>query len=149
MQRRRPAKHGQMNVVSNCGWNPIPGEFPANRTLLRQAVVNLIDNAIKYGPEHSDVIIQGQITRQHALIRVIDRGAGIPVEFRERIFERFYRLDKSRSRDLGGSGLGLSIVKHIAHAHGGSVNVQSEQGSGTVFTIEIPLEGGIRAGSRI
>ncbi|MBN1880405.1 PAS domain-containing protein [bacterium] len=116
------------------------GEIPGNRTLLRQAVVNLVDNAIKYGPEHSEVIIEGRISPQKVTIRVIDNGPGIPIEYRERIFERFYRIEKSRSRDLGGSGLGLAIVKHIVQAHHGHVTVQSEPGRGSIFTIEVPLK---------
>ncbi len=110
-----------------------PGDILCNRTLLQQAVVNLIDNAVKYGADHSEVMIQGRISQKSVRVSVIDHGLGIPAEHRERIFERFYRLDKSRSRDLGGSGLGLSIVKHIAQAHGGRVEVQSEPGQGGTF----------------
>lgn len=116
-----------------------PGTVQCNRTLLQQAVINLIDNAVKYGPDHSEIIVSGTFSGPVARISVIDHGPGIPVEFQERIFERFYRLDKSRSRDLGGSGLGLSIVKHIAQAHRGRVEVSSVPGQGSVFTIELPL----------
>ncbi len=107
-------------------------------SLLIQAVGNLIDNAIKYSPEKSLVNVSSQSTDNAVIIKVSDSGAGIPEEHLERIFERFYRIDKGRSRDLGGTGLGLSIVKHIVIAHGGTVSVESFPGSGSMFTITLP-----------
>lgn len=109
-----------------------------NTTLLEQAVVNLIDNAIKYSDAGGVVRVVGLEEGTEAVIRVEDRGCGIPSEHLLRIFERFYRVDKARSRDLGGTGLGLAIVKHIANAHQGNVAVQSKPGEGSVFSIRLP-----------
>lgn len=114
------------------------GTVTVNRIMLIQAVFNLVDNAVKYGEGNSQVIIRGRITDRNLMIQVEDRGPGIPPEHHERVFERFYRVDKSRSRESGGSGLGLSIVKHIAQVHGGRVTLQSNPGEGSVFSIEIP-----------
>ncbi len=110
-----------------------------NRTLLLQAIINLLENAVKYGATNSVVNLFGFVKQNAVLIQVKDSGPGISKEHLERIFERFYRVDKSRSRDMGGSGLGLSIVKHIAQIHGGTVSVQSVPGKGSVFTIELPV----------
>lgn len=111
----------------------------ADSSLLEQAVVNLVDNAVKYSPSGSCVKISGTGCADHIEIRVTDHGCGIDKKEHDRIFERFYRVDKARSRKLGGTGLGLSIVKHIVLAHGGSVRVESEPGKGAAFIIELPL----------
>ena len=110
------------------------------KTLLEQAVVNLLDNAIKYSDENKSITITGatDAARGDVTISVADQGIGIPGEHLERIFERFYRVDKARSRKLGGTGLGLSIVKHIVSAHNGSVSVESVVGKGSTFTIRLP-----------
>lgn len=105
---------------------------------LEQALVNLIDNAIKYSPEGSTVVITCKENADGAVISVSDAGEGIPREHQERIFERFYRVDKSRSREQGGTGLGLAIVKHAVLAQGGTVRVESEPFKGSVFTITLP-----------
>jgi two-component system phosphate regulon sensor histidine kinase PhoR len=110
-----------------------------NPPLLEQAVVNLIDNAIKYSPEGSRVEVSAAIEALGLAIRVKDVGPGIRREHLPRLFERFYRIDKARSRDMGGTGLGLSIVKHIAVAHGGGVAVESTPGLGSTFTITLPV----------
>jgi two-component system phosphate regulon sensor histidine kinase PhoR len=109
-----------------------------NPPLLEQAVVNLIDNAIKYSPEGSAVGVSATVQGTTVSIRVTDAGRGIAREHLPRLFERFYRVDKARSRDMGGTGLGLSIVKHIAVAHGGWVAVESAPGLGSTFTITLP-----------
>lgn len=110
-----------------------------NPRLLGQAIGNLIDNAIKYGKENSEVKITiVEDSEGHALIQIKDQGAGIDSKHFPRLFERFYSVDKARSRELGGSGLGLSIVKHIANLHDGTVFVESEVGQGSLFTIKIP-----------
>jgi two-component system, OmpR family, phosphate regulon sensor histidine kinase PhoR len=115
------------------------------RTLLEQAVMNLIDNAINYSNSNTHIIVQaGYSQTDHngkggeVVISVRDEGVGIAQEHLFRLFERFYRVDKARSRKLGGTGLGLSIVKHIVLAHGGRVDVQSSPGSGSVFFIYLP-----------
>jgi two-component system phosphate regulon sensor histidine kinase PhoR len=109
-----------------------------NAILIEQAVVNLIDNAIKYSEQGSTVAVSAARGSEETTISVVDRGTGIPKEHLPRLFERFYRVDKARSRALGGTGLGLSIVKHIALAHGGSVTVESAVGKGSTFTIHLP-----------
>lgn len=109
-----------------------------NPQLLEQSIVNLIDNAIKYSPVGEGVQVSARAENGCVQIRVTDKGCGIEAKHLPRLFERFYRVDKARSRELGGTGLGLAIVKHIAHAHRGTVSVESVVGEGTTFTIEIP-----------
>jgi two-component system phosphate regulon sensor histidine kinase PhoR len=109
-----------------------------NPPLMEQALVNLLDNAIKYSDEGGEVRLQAQADNGEVVISVSDHGCGIPAEHLARIFERFYRVDKARSRKLGGTGLGLSIVKHIVQAHHGSVLVESKAGEGSTFSIRIP-----------
>ena len=106
--------------------------------LLELAVVNLLDNALKYSEAGSRVTIRLEGTPTEARLAVADNGCGIEAEHLPRIFERFYRVDKARSRKLGGTGLGLAIVKHIVKVHRGQVTVQSEPGKGSVFTIHLP-----------
>ena len=107
-------------------------------SLLEQAVVNLLDNAIKYSEPNSTIHLEGNLKDAEVKIIVEDRGIGIAKKHQPRLFERFYRVDKARSRNLGGTGLGLAIVKHIAQAHGGNVTVESTLGAGSVFTIHLP-----------
>jgi two-component system phosphate regulon sensor histidine kinase PhoR len=109
-----------------------------NAPLIEQAVINLVGNAIKYSDRQSSVQIEAERQDDTVKIRVRDRGCGIAREHLPRLFERFYRVDKARSRSLGGTGLGLAIVKHIVQAHGGTVTVSSEPGAGSVFTISLP-----------
>ena len=106
---------------------------------LQQVVLNLVDNAIKYGRASGQVVVGARATEEDIVeASVADDGQGIPQEARDRIFERFYRVDRGRSREQGGTGLGLSIVKHIIHAHGGEVRVASEVGKGTTFSFTLP-----------
>ncbi len=109
-----------------------------NEPLLEQALVNLVNNAVKYSHSDSTVEIRSDHRGGVVHISVKDEGPGIPPLDRERIFERFYRVDRARSRALGGTGLGLAIVKHIALAHGGEVSVDSVEGRGSTFTISLP-----------
>ena len=122
-------------IVDNC---VDPGVVVfADTRRLEQMLTNLVDNAIKFTPEGGKVTVRcenGARTR----ILVQDTGDGIPAHHLERLFERFYRIDRARSREMGGTGLGLAIVKHLALAHGGEVNVESKLGEGTVFAIDIP-----------
>jgi len=109
-----------------------------NDPLLEQALVNLLDNAIKYSDEKKPVKIEAKHDDKELLIHIIDNGRGIEQEHLPRIFERFYRVDKARSRALGGTGLGLAIVKHIIQAHKGHVTVISIPGKGSTFTLHLP-----------
>lgn len=110
-----------------------------NGPLLEQAVINLIDNAIKYSDAGATVRVTVAREGDFAAIRVIDNGCGIAANHLPRLFERFYRVDKARSRELGGTGLGLAIVKHIMAAHQGSIEVESVVGRGSTFTLRLPL----------
>jgi len=106
---------------------------------LEQMFVNLIDNAIKY-TEKGEISVSAKHDQEKIIIEIKDTGIGIPKEHLNRIFERFYVVDKSRSRKLGGTGLGLSIVKHIVILHKGKIDVESTAGAGTKFTVTLPLE---------
>jgi two-component system phosphate regulon sensor histidine kinase PhoR len=115
-------------------------ECHGSRQLLEQAVGNLVVNAIRYGPEDSSVTLAAQTTVGGEIqVSVSDHGPGIEPPHHERIFERFYRVDKGRSREVGGTGLGLAIVKHIALAHGGRVELESAAGQGCTFCITLPV----------
>lgn len=114
------------------------GTVRCSRESVRRALSNLIENAIKYTDAGGRVRVEARTEGEEAVFKVEDSGAGIPLEDQARIFERFYRSEKSRTRDAGGSGLGLSIVKHIAETHGGRVDVQSEPSKGSTFTFRIP-----------
>lgn len=106
---------------------------------LKQIVVNLVDNAIKYTPDGGDVVVSVTSKKTTAILEVSDTGIGIPVASLPLVFDRFYRTDKARSRESGGTGLGLSIVKAICDVHGGTASVESVEGYGTTFRIELPL----------
>ena len=109
----------------------------------KQMLINLLDNAIKFTGEGGQVHVSVSLKNGRAMvIKVKDNGIGIPREHQDRIFERFYRVDKGRSRKEGGTGLGLAIVKHIVLLVNGSVQVDSRPGEGTEFTVEIPLKRG-------
>lgn len=112
----------------------------ARSASLGQVLVNLIDNGIKYTPHGGRVRVWIERMPAHVLIRVSDNGIGIPAEDQPRIFERFYRVDKDRSRQSGGTGLGLAIVKHLCEQMGGSVNVKSTLGQGSTFTVLLPVQ---------
>ena len=110
-----------------------------NAALLEQAFINLIDNAIKYSGEGGRILVKAEKTRSELAINVQDEGIGIGKKHLPRLFERFYRVDKARSREQGGTGLGLAIVKHIARAHDGHLTVESQQGQGSTFTLHLPI----------
>jgi two-component system phosphate regulon sensor histidine kinase PhoR len=133
--RRSMAEEKKISLQLDC-----PEEVFANvkGDLLEQAFVNLIDNAVKYSESGSSVEINVNETGEDVWIDVVDHGCGIEAEHLPRIFERFYRVDKARSRNLGGTGLGLAIVKHIIRIHGGEVEVESEPGEGSVFSVILP-----------
>jgi two-component system phosphate regulon sensor histidine kinase PhoR len=125
----------QVRVLLECGAEV---EAKINPPLMEQALVNLLQNAIKYSDQGGEVQLRAAQDNGEMVISVSDRGCGIPSEHLSRIFERFYRVDRARSRKLGGTGLGLSIVKHIVQAHHGSVLVESKPGEGSTFSIRIP-----------
>jgi two-component system phosphate regulon sensor histidine kinase PhoR len=110
-----------------------------NGPLLEQAIVNLVDNAIKYSDTGKEVQVEVRQGASELTIGVRDKGCGIEKEHLPRIFERFYRVDKARSRKMGGTGLGLAIVKHILLVHNGTVTVESIPGEGSTFTIHLPI----------
>jgi len=118
----------------------VEAEVPTrvDRLALRQALVNLLDNAIKYSPEGTEICVEAGITPTGAYVQVRDEGPGIPEEHRERIFDRFYRIDRSRSRELGGTGLGLSLAKWTAEAHGGRLELDTQESRGSTFRIVLP-----------
>jgi two-component system, OmpR family, phosphate regulon sensor histidine kinase PhoR len=121
--------------------NSVPGALVAvvDSERIRQVVSNLVDNAIKYGRPGGRAAVEGRILRNGRVeVTVADDGPGIPKESQERIFERFYRVDKARSREQGGTGLGLAIVKHVIQAHGGDVRLESEPGTGSMFIFTVP-----------
>ncbi len=115
-------------------------KIDVDTTLIEQAIVNLLDNAVKYSSDGSPIYIEAQSTPGEISIHVADQGPGIPRNHLPRLFERFYRVDRARSRSLGGTGLGLAIVKHIAQAHGGKVSVESTLGKGSTFSISLPVK---------
>lgn len=113
-------------------------EVYADHEGVRTILTNLFDNAIKYTGEGGRVVVSWEVRDNRVRIHVRDTGVGISPRHLERIFERFYRVDKARSRELGGTGLGLSIVKHLVQVFGGSISVESRLGEGSTFTIELP-----------
>lgn len=112
--------------------------YRANRFLVERMIINLVENSAKYTPQNGSVSVRAATLNGTLRIEVEDNGIGIPPEHQERIFERFYRVDKNRSREMGGTGLGLSIVKHIVIQHGGTIGVRSTEGEGSTFTVELP-----------
>jgi two-component system phosphate regulon sensor histidine kinase PhoR len=110
----------------------------ADRDQISQALINLLDNAVKYTPEGGTISVLGKDTENEVQVTVQDTGIGIPREDLDRIFERFYRVDRNRSREMGGTGLGLSIVKHIIQGHEGKIRVQSRLEEGSAFTFSLP-----------
>lgn len=109
-----------------------------NETQLNSMFTNLVDNAVKYTPSGGRVEVTGTADEDEVIISVSDTGIGIPADNLARIFERFYRVDKARSKETGGTGLGLSIVRHVAEKHGGRITVESTVGEGTSFTAYLP-----------
>jgi two-component system phosphate regulon sensor histidine kinase PhoR len=131
-------KSRKTQIIVDC---PADLKAPVHGSFIIQALVNLLDNAIKYSSKKSRVWASACRDNGNVVLEVKDEGIGIPGEHLERIFERFYRVDRSHSRETGGTGLGLSIVRHIALLHKGTAEVESHAGEGSVFRIKIP--GGI------
>jgi len=119
----------------------LPDDLPTikgNADYIERAVSNLIDNASKYTPDGGQIRVRANANGQSVTVEVSDNGIGIPQDDIPRIFERFYRVDRSRSREMGGTGLGLSIVKHVAQVHGGQIEVDSSPGQGSTFRLKLP-----------
>ncbi len=134
-QQRNQAKSKGVDVELA---KTVPVVMEGDSARLRQMVRNVLDNAIKYTPSGGKVYVELDRSGEEVLLRVSDTGIGIPANALPNIFDRFYRVDQARTREEGGSGLGLSIVKQIIEAHGGRVSVQSEVGAGTVLTLIVP-----------
>jgi len=130
------AKDKNIKIIINC---PEGLKAKLNSQLVEQAIGNLVDNAIKYSDSNTSVTVSAAAEAENLILKVKDEGWGIDDEHFPRLFERFYRIDKSRSRDVGGTGLGLAIVKHIVSAHSGTVKIQSEVNKGSEFTLTFPL----------
>src|SRR5204863_7844813 len=126
-------RHQRVEIAIAPGAEIVRGD-PAR---LHDALRNLVANAITYGPEGTTVRIEASRSDGSVTISVLDEGPGIPEEDLSRVFERFYRVDKSRARDPGGTGLGLAIVKHLVELHGGGVRVENREGGGAKFTIAL------------
>ena len=139
LARLRPAARSKNITLSwrrsgNAGLYEIRGD----ETQLTSMFANLVENAVKYTPPGGKVDVEGESSEDEVVVRVSDSGIGIPEGSLPRIFERFYRVDKARSKETGGTGLGLSIVRHVAEKHGGTVAVESSVGEGTTFTVRLP-----------
>jgi two-component system phosphate regulon sensor histidine kinase PhoR len=135
------AKKKQMEIIVDCKENlsaKIYGSF------IIQALINLIENGIKYSQAKSKIWVSAFADKDELVFEVRDKGIGIPAEHMERVFERFYRVDRARSREAGGTGLGLSIVRHIALLHKGKAEVESRAGEGSTFRIRIPIQQGLQ-----
>ena len=129
------AEHKSITIVTDIE----PGLYVhGDRAQLHAAVSNLVENAVTYSPENSKVTVSARLGDDGVRLTVADHGIGIPGVALDRIFERFYRVDPARARATGGTGLGLSIVKHVAASNGGTVEVWSEPGLGSSFTLILP-----------
>ena len=134
-QALRGAAARQVQVVTEV---PEGLALRADRRRLDQILTNLVDNAIKFNRQGGGVVVRAAATEAGVRIAVEDAGPGIPPDALERIFHRFYRLDRSRSRDIPGTGLGLAIVKHLIRLHGGTVRAENKEGGGARFIVELP-----------
>src|SRR5262249_18731037 len=139
LKRHRPhaeTKRQTLEVVAPDGDSAITAW--ADEEAIEQILDNLLDNAVKYTPEGGRVFVRWRREGQQVFLEVSDTGIGIPEADLPLIFERFYRVDKARSREMGGTGLGLSIIKHLTQAMHGSVRADSRPGHGTTFTVSLP-----------
>ena len=131
------AQEKKIKLIGNCKDTTMVG----SDILIYRMVYNLVENAIKYNHSGGSVTVSMQQENQQVLLHIADTGCGIPEEYRESIFQPFFRVDKSRSRQMGGVGLGLALVREIAVLHGGSVCVESGSKDGTTFAVKLPLNG--------
>ena len=137
LDRKTKRRNYQLKINAT---SDAPIEVYGDPQRIEQVMTNLIDNAIKYGKENGSVTVSFKSTEKETTVRISDDGPGIEAAKVERIFERFYRVDKHRSREFGGTGLGLSIVKHIIESHDSSIKVSSELEKGTTFEFSLPNE---------
>ena len=137
LKRLRPIARQRDIELTLVRRREVHAEVDATRISL--ALTNLVENAIKYNRDHGEVEVTVDADDRYFQMTVRDNGIGIPEEAQGRIYERFYRVDKSRSREIGGTGLGLSITKSAILRHHGTVTVESKEGEGTTFTVQIPL----------
>ena len=121
-----------------CAVNMVPPPILADKDAIEQVITNILSNSIKYTPDNGEINVYIGSLGGKAYIKVVDNGIGIPAKDLERIFERFYRVDKARSREMGGTGLGLSIVKEIIDRNNGTIEIKSEVGAGTEVIITLP-----------
>jgi two-component system phosphate regulon sensor histidine kinase PhoR len=124
---------------------PEPGSLPriwGDEERLGQLLVNLLHNAVKFSPSGTEVVVRAAVDGEELIVSVADQGVGIPRQDLDRVFERFYKVDKARVRGMGGTGLGLAIARHIAEGHGGRLWVESEEGRGSTFSLAIPARPG-------
>jgi signal transduction histidine kinase len=126
-------KNIRLNIDS-CRETTVMGD----KMRLQQLFTNLIDNAVKFTPDGGSILIRAERDGDFAKVEVVDTGMGIPKEEQGNIFKRFYRVDKSRSKEIGGVGLGLSIAEWITHAHHGKIEIKSELNQGSIFTVYLP-----------
>jgi len=135
-QMRLLAEEKHQQLTFDCAR---PSEIEGDHMRLKQIVVNLVDNAIKYTPEGGSILVSSFAIDGKVVLEVADTGLGVPSDASAHIFDRFYRVDKGRSRQLGGAGLGLAIVKSICTAYGGTIGLRQPDGPGIVFRVELPL----------
>jgi signal transduction histidine kinase len=120
----------------------LPPDLPpvyADRERIHQVLFNLLDNAVRFTPRGGRVNVTASRVDGHCEVRVVDTGVGVPPEHLPRLFERFYRANPARSRDDGGTGIGLAIARSVVEAHGGHISAESEQGKGSTFTFDLPV----------
>jgi len=132
IEAKRRSQEMELKVHDN-----IP-EIQGDRQRIEQVFINIISNAIKYTPDKGKIKIEAKPDKEYVIVSITDTGIGIPKEDLPRIFERFYRVDKARSREMGGTGLGLSIAKEIVEEHGGDISISSVFKKGTTVTIRLP-----------
>jgi len=140
-QKAAAAMEGQANSQGLTLTCDLPEEMPAvtgDPERIQQVIINIITNAIKYNKPHGSIAMTGGVENDQVFLRVEDTGIGVPKADLERLFERFYRVDKARSRESGGTGLGLAIAKQIVETHGGHIGFDSEYGKGSVVTLYLP-----------
>ncbi len=131
-------KASQKDISIQIDYPPRLPQILGDSHRLREVLQNLLDNAIQYSPEHSRVVVKADANENYILLSVIDNGIGIPRKEQGRVFERLYRVDSARSRKEGGTGLGLAIVKELVKAHGGFIELRSQEGKGSTFTVYLP-----------